>query len=60
MNQEEIELKARLRGIELAIECDAFYSEFIKNHEYASGIKSLNTKKDIATIWALSRKNSNF
>ena len=63
----DAELKAKLRGIELAVECKAFYEEFVKdlpdNITYVvdgisitTGNDSFFIKNKIAKIWAESRK----
>ena len=63
----DVELAAKLRGIELAVECKAFYEEFVKdlpdNISYVVDGISITTGNDsffikdrIAKIWAESRK----
>jgi len=68
----EEEIQARLRGIELAIECRAFYEEFVKDvsnnislpytggghaiTKYSVGNDSFIVREKIAQIWAKARK----
>jgi hypothetical protein len=68
----ESEIKARLRGIELAIECRAFYEEFAEDlpnnitlprtgggsslPTYTTGKDSFLIRENIAKIWAKCRK----